>query len=98
MGSSRRHRALGEARMVENTTCLAKPGLSSAFLLWIEKLRKARVFLEEGEVLIIAGVIAVLRTQFDRHLEVGHRRIGFPRQAVQRRKRIVNMIGLGRCL
>jgi hypothetical protein len=40
-----------------------RPG---AFALRIEKLGEARIFLKEGEILVVARVIAILRTQLNR--------------------------------
>jgi hypothetical protein len=44
-----------------------------AVLLRIEQLRKARIFLEESEIFIVARVIAVFRAKLNGHLEIRHR-------------------------
>src|SRR5271168_304481 len=66
--------------------------------LRVEQLGKARIFLQECEILVVASVIAVFRTQLDGDLEVEHRRIGFAGQAVESRHGVDDVIGLRRSL
>ncbi len=39
-------------------------------------------------------MIAILRTKLDGDLEIGHRGIGFSGEAVERRERVMNVVGL----
>ena len=41
-----------------------------AVFLRIEKFREPRIFLEEGEVFIVARVVSVFRAKFDRNLKI----------------------------
>ena len=67
-----------------------------AVFLRIEELGEARIFLEESEIFIVAGVITVFRAQLDGHLEIGQSRIGFAGKAIERGQRVVNVIGFRR--
>lgn len=69
-----------------------------AVLLRIEQLSEARILLQEGEVFIVARVIAVGGAQLDGQLQIGERGIGLAGEAIESGKRIDNMIGFGRLL
>src|SRR5215470_9807814 len=55
-----------------------------AVSLRIEQFRKARIFLQEREVLVVPRVVAVFRTQLNRELQIVHRGLGFAGQAIER--------------
>ena len=64
----------------------------SAIFLRIEKLGEARIFLEEGEVFIVARVIAVFGAKLDGNFKIRHRRIRFAGEAIECSQRVVNVI------
>ena len=66
--------------------------------LGIEQLGKARIFLQECEIFVVAGVIAVFRTQLNGDLQILHRRVRFAGQAIERRHRVDDVVGLRRRL
>ena len=72
-----------------------KNSASCAVFLGIEKFGEARIFLEEGKILVIAGVIAILRVQLDGDFQIGQRGIGFAGEAVERGQRVVDVVRLG---
>jgi hypothetical protein len=47
---------------------LRRESAGGAVFLWVQHLGKAGVFLKEGEVFVVAGVIAILRPELDGHL------------------------------
>src|SRR5713101_4644777 len=61
----------------------------------VEQLGEAGVLLQEREVLVVAGVVAVFRPQVNGRLQVFHRRFGLAGQAVERGHGIEDVIGLG---
>ena len=63
------------------------------FLFRIEQLRETGIFLKEVEVFIIASVVAVRRTEINGDFQIGERRIGFAREAVESGERIVDVVG-----
>ena len=73
-----------------------RPLAGGAVFLRIEQLGEARVFLEESKIFVVARVIAIFRAQLDGDLQIGQGGIGFASEAIQRRERVVNMVGLGR--
>jgi hypothetical protein len=72
--------------------------VGGAFLFRIEHFGEARIFLKEGEVLIVASVVAIFGTEIDRDLEIFHGGVGFAGEAVESRERVVNVVGFRRCL
>ena len=72
------------------------PTAGGAVFLRIEKFGEARIFLEEGEILVVAGVIAIFRAQLNGDLQIGHGGIGFAGEAIERGQRVMNVVGFGR--
>src|SRR5882724_2627522 len=72
------------------------PLAGEAIFLWIEQFGEAWVFLEEREIFIVARMIAIFRTQLNRHLQIGQRGISFAGEAIEGGQRVVNVVGLGR--
>src|SRR6266850_2421730 len=72
-----------------------RPLTGGAVFLRIEQLGEARIFLEEGKILVVARVIAVFRTQLNGDLQIGQGGISFAGQAIEGGQRIVNMVGFG---
>ena len=77
-----------------------KAGRSAAEAVFfrVQQFGKAGVFLEEGEVFIIARVVTVFGAELDGDLEIGHGGIGFAGKAIERRERVVNVVGFRRGL
>src|SRR5881296_2728228 len=73
-----------------------KGSCTRTVLFRIEQFGKARVFLEESKVLIIARVIAVFRAELDGDLEIGQSGIGFAGETIERGQSVMHMVGLGR--
>jgi len=67
-----------------------------AVFLRIEQLGEARVFLEEREIFIVARVITIFRAKLDGYLQIGEGGIGFAGETIERRQRVMDMVGLGR--
>ncbi|MCU1241673.1 MAG: hypothetical protein JWO71_2399 [Candidatus Acidoferrum typicum] len=61
----------------------------------IEQFREARVFLKKGEILVVAGVIAIFRPELDGNFQIFHGGIGFAGEAIESRKRVMNVVGFG---
>jgi hypothetical protein len=66
-----------------------------AFFFRVEHFGEARIFLKEGEVFVVAGVVAVFGTEIDRDLEIFHGRVGFAGEAIEGRERVVDVVGFG---
>src|SRR5215831_17026619 len=79
-----------------NRSCLLLT--PESLFLGIEQLGEARIFLKEREVFIVARVVAVFRAQLNGDLKVFQRGVGFAGEAIERRQRVVNMVGFGRGL
>src|SRR5437660_428264 len=75
-------------------TACVKPSGSRTVPIRVEQFRESGVFLKEGEVLIIAGVIPILGTKLDGQLQVFHSRFGFSRKAIKSRHSVDDVIGL----
>jgi len=77
-----------------------KAGRSAAEAVFfrVQQFGKAGVFLEEGEVFIIARVVTVFGAELDGNLEIGHGGIGFASEAIERRERVMNVVGFRRGL
>src|SRR5580704_10173224 len=69
---------------------------AGGFALGVEQFGKAGIFLQKRKIFVVAGVVAVFRTQLNRDFQIFHRRFGFPGQTIQRGHRVKNVIGL-RC-
>src|SRR3984893_654156 len=63
-------------------------------LLRVEHLGEKRIFLEKGEVFVVACVIAVFRPELDGNLQVFHGGIGFAGKAVERGERGMDVVRL----
>jgi hypothetical protein len=61
----------------------------------VEKFGEARIFLEEGKIFVVAGVVAILGVQLDGDFQIGERGIGFAGEAIERRQGVVDVVGLG---
>src|SRR5580704_15158747 len=64
----------------------------------IEQLGETRVFLQKGEVLIVASVITIFGTQLDGYFQILHGGFGFAGKAIECGHGVHNMVGLGRGL
>src|SRR6267143_898620 len=84
-----------EKRRGQAKTILQKLSGGAVFL-WIKKFGKARIFLKEGKILIVARVVAILRPQLYGDFEIGHGGIGFAGETVERGQGVMNMVGFGR--
>src|SRR5207302_1782621 len=71
---------------------------SKPVFLRVEQFGEARIFLEEGEIFVVARVVAVFRAQLDGDLEVLECGVGFAGEAIERCQRVMNVVGLGRGL
>ena len=67
-----------------------------AVFLRIEHLGEPRIFLEKGEIFVVASVIAIFRTELDRNFQILHRRIRFSGETIKRGQRVVDVVRLGR--
>src|SRR5579862_3959686 len=67
---------------------------AGSFALRVEQFSKAGIFLQKREIFVVAGVVAVFRTQLNCDFQIFHRGLGFSRQAIQGRHRVENVIGL----
>jgi hypothetical protein len=84
-------------RITQQARCRANSAGGAVFLR-VQELGEAWIFLKEGEVFIIARVIAVLRAERDRNFEIGHGGISFTREAIERGESVMDMVGFRRCL
>jgi hypothetical protein len=66
-----------------------------AFLFRIEEFGKARVFLKEVEVFVVARVKTVGGAKINGNFEIGERGIGFAGKAIEGGERVVDMVSLG---
>jgi hypothetical protein len=64
----------------------------------IEQFGETRVFLQKGEVLIVASVITIFGTQLDGYFQILHGGFGFAGKAIECGHGVHNMVGLGRGL
>ena len=86
------HRVRGEHRVHREEEALT----GGAVFFRVEKFGEARIFLEEGKILVVAGVVAILGAQLNGDFKIGHGRIGFAGEAIERGEGVVNMVGFGR--
>src|SRR3979490_2014199 len=84
------HKRKGEAR--RKSVLLA----DHAVFLRIEKFSEARVFLEESKILVVARMVAILCSQLNGDLKIGHGGIGCAGEAVERGQSVMNMVRFGR--
>jgi hypothetical protein len=104
-GGALRNSAQAEAPTPQRAPnlCTARKGCATvrersagiAFLFRIEELGEARIFLKEVEILVVARVIAVGRSEVDSNLEIGECGIGFAGEAIERGERVMNMVSFG---
>src|SRR5260370_42485225 len=64
----------------------------------IEEFSEAGIFLQEGEILVVAGVIALGAAQIDRDFQIRERRVGFASGTIESDEREYRVIGFGRAL
>src|ERR1700761_670447 len=64
--------------------------------LRIEELGEARIFLQEGEVFVIARVVAIFGPELNRDAQILHGGIGFAGEAIERGHRVHNVVGFRR--
>ena len=69
--------------------------LARAFFFRVEHFGEARIFLKEGEVFVVARVIAIFGAQIDRDFEIFHGGVGFAGEAIERGQRVMNVVGFG---
>ena len=67
-----------------------------AVFLRIEKFGEARVLLEESKILVIARMVAILCSQLNGDLEIGHGGIGLAGEAIKGSQSVMNMVRFGR--
>jgi hypothetical protein len=67
-----------------------------AVFLGVQEFGKAGIFLKEGEVLVVARMIAILRAKLDGDLEILERGVGFSGETIESGQGVVNVVGFGR--
>jgi len=72
-----------------------KGRLGGAVFLRVEEFGKARILLEESEIFVVAGMVAIFGAKLDGDFEIGHGGIGFAGEAIKSGKSVVNVIGFG---
>jgi hypothetical protein len=70
--------------------------VGGAVFFRVKHFGEARVFLEEGEVFVVARVIAIFGAKVDGDFEIFHGGVGFAGEAVERREGVMNVVGFGR--
>jgi len=78
----------------ERCTCWSLSD-ARAVAIGVKKFCKPGIFLEEGEIFVVARVITILRPELYSQLQVFHGRLGFPCKAIQSRHSIDDVIGFG---
>lgn len=61
----------------------------------IEHFGEARVFLEEGEIFVVASVISIFGAELDSDLQIFHGGVGFASKAVESGESVVNVVSFG---
>ena len=93
------HNAHGPRALTRmNDVTTGRPSASRAVPIRVKEFGKSGIFLQEREVFIVAGVIAIFRTKLDGQFQIFHGRFGFSGQAIERGHGVDDVIRFGRQL
>ena len=61
--------------------------------LRVEQFGEARIFLQECEIFVVAGVVAIFRAKLDGDFQILHGGIGFAGEAIERGHGVDDVVG-----